>query len=52
MLLTSNLASVITGAIVGPFLGAVVTLLYFDQRFRREGLDIELLNRALSERPR
>jgi hypothetical protein len=48
LLLSSNLASILTGAVVGPFTGGVVTLLYFDQRFRQEGLDIELLQQVQS----
>jgi hypothetical protein len=46
-LLSSHLATVLTGAVVGPFSSGVPAMQYFDQRFRKEGLDIELLNRAL-----
>jgi len=41
--LVSTLASVITT----PFLAAVLAVLYFDLRVRKEGLDLELLTRAL-----
>jgi hypothetical protein len=50
LLLSSNLASVISGAIVGPFTGAVSVLQYLDQRFRKEGFDIELINHVQSRR--
>jgi hypothetical protein len=50
LLLSSNLASVISGAIVGPFAGAVSVLQYLDQRFRKEGFDIELINHVQSRR--
>jgi len=45
LLLSSYLASVVTGAVTSPFTGGVSALQYFDQRFRKEGYDIELLNR-------
>ena len=45
LLLSSYLASVVTGAVTSPFTGGVSALQYFDQRFRKEGHDIELLNR-------
>ena len=32
----------LSGAIIGPFAGAIAVLQYFDQRFRKEGFDIEL----------
>ena len=46
MLLTSHVSTVLSGGLVGPFTGGVMALQYLDQRFRKEGLDIELLNRT------
>jgi hypothetical protein len=46
-LLVSDVATVLTGALVGPVSAAVVALQYYDQRFRKEGLDIQLLNKSL-----
>ena len=37
-------AAVVTGAVTNPFTGGVTALQYYDQRFRKEGHDIELLN--------
>ena len=48
VLLSSHLSTVLVGALVGPFTAAVMALQYYDQRFRKEGLDIELLNRSLA----
>jgi hypothetical protein len=45
LLMSSYLASVVTGAVTSPFTGGVTALQYYDQRFRKEGHDIELLNR-------
>ena len=56
MLLTSHVSTILTGALIGPFTSGVLVLLYLDQRFRKEGLDIELIDRTLGpgspERPR
>lgn len=52
VLLTSNVATVLTGALVGPFSASVVALQYYDQRFRKEGLDIQLLQQSLQPGPR
>lgn len=52
MLLISNVSTVLTGALVGPFTSAVMALQYYDQRFRKEGLDIALLNQSLQSGPR
>jgi hypothetical protein len=52
MLLVTNVATVLTGALVGPFNAAVLALQYYDQRFRKEGLDIQLLNQSLHAGPR
>lgn len=47
LLLSTNLATVLTGALVGPFSAGVTGLQYVDQRFRKEGLDITLLDETL-----
>jgi hypothetical protein len=52
MMLTSNLSTVLTGGLLGPFTGGVLALQYIDQRFRKEGLDIELLNQTSRPAPR
>ncbi len=51
LLLCTYLATVVTGSVTSPFTGGVTALQYYDQRFRKEGHDIELLNRALSQPP-
>lgn len=50
-LLATNLSTLLTTAIVGPFVAGVTTLQYVDQRFRKEGLDLALLEDALGDRP-
>ena len=35
--------------LIYPFLGSLITVLYFDLRIRREGYDVELMARALGE---
>jgi hypothetical protein len=52
LLLSSNISTVLTGALVGPFTASVVALQYYDQRFRKEGLDIQLLQQTLQSGPR
>jgi hypothetical protein len=52
LLLASNVSSILIGALVGPFNAAVLALQYYDQRFRKEGLDIQLLNQSLHAGPR
>ncbi|MCW2846744.1 MAG: hypothetical protein JWR90_718 [Marmoricola sp.] len=52
VLLTSNLSTVLTGALVGPFSAGIAALQYYDQRFRKEGLDIQLLQQTLQDGPR
>ena len=52
MLLSSNISTVLTGALVGPFSAGVMALQYYDQRFRKEGLDIQLLQQSLQPGPR
>lgn len=51
LLLSSNVATIVSGALVAPFTGAVAVLQYLDQRFRKEGFDIELINHVQSRRP-
>jgi hypothetical protein len=41
------LGTALLGALVGPFSNAVVTLLYYDQRVRKEGLDVQLAVEAM-----
>jgi membrane-anchored glycerophosphoryl diester phosphodiesterase (GDPDase) len=45
-LLVTGIATVISAAIVQPFVAAVSALLYIDQRIRKEAYDVELLGRA------
>jgi hypothetical protein len=49
--LASDLASGIAGLIMTPFQLIVITLLYFDQRVRKEGYDMEILADRLGYRP-
>jgi hypothetical protein len=51
MLLSTNISTVLTGALVGPFSAGVMALQYYDQRFRKEGLDIQLLQQSLQPGP-
>lgn len=46
MMLSSHLSTILTGGLLGPFTGGVLALQYMDQRFRKEGLDIELLEQT------
>ena len=48
--LSANVAGVLV-VLIYPFIGAMLTLLYFDLRIRREGYDIELMSRALEQPP-
>lgn len=48
--LASNVAGVFVVALY-PFLSALLALLYYDLRIRREGYDLELIARALGEAP-
>src|SRR5262245_30171751 len=45
-LLATGIGTVISSAIVQPFVAAVSALLYVDQRIRKEAYDVELLGRA------
>lgn len=49
-LLITNLARVVEGGIVAPFSGCVAVLLYLDQRFRKEGFDIDLIQHVQQRR--
>ncbi len=51
LLLSSNVATIVSGGVVAPFTGAVAVLQYLDQRFRKEGFDIELINHVQGRRP-
>ncbi len=51
LLLCTYVATIVTGSVTSPFTGGVTALQYFDQRFRKEGHDIELLNRTLTQPP-
>jgi hypothetical protein len=42
-LLVSSAAGIISGILTTPFLAAIVAVIYFDLRVRKEGLDLELL---------
>jgi hypothetical protein len=46
--LVSAVAGIIGGVVATPFQAAVSTLLYIDLRVRKEGLDVELLARAIA----
>ncbi len=43
------LAGTISGTLTTPFTAAIFTLVYFDQRVRSEGFDLELLAQGLGE---
>jgi membrane-anchored glycerophosphoryl diester phosphodiesterase (GDPDase) len=45
-LLLTGVGTVISAAVVQPFVAAVSALLYVDQRIRKEAYDVELLSRA------
>ena len=45
-LLVTGAATVISAALMQPFVAAVSALLYLDQRIRKEAYDVELLGRA------
>jgi hypothetical protein len=48
LILTSTLATLVTQLLTTPFQAAIVALLYFDLRVRKEGFDLELLAARLS----
>jgi hypothetical protein len=43
-------AGTVSGTLTTPFTAAIFTLVYFDQRVRREGFDLELLAQGLGEK--
>ena len=47
----SFVASVAAAAIATPILASILTVLYFDQRVRKEGFDLQLLAEGIGERP-
>ena len=46
-----SLANIVSTVVVTPFSAAVVTVLYFDMRVRKEGFDLELLARQVGVDP-
>lgn len=52
MILSSHLSTILVRGLFGPFTGGVLALQYLDQRFRKEGLDIELLHQTSQPAPR
>jgi len=50
MELASTASSVVV-VVVYPFIGCLMTVLYFDLRIRREGYDVEQLTKALDDLP-
>jgi hypothetical protein len=45
------ISNIVANAVTVPFTAAVIVVLYFDLRVRKEGLDIELLTRRLDDEP-
>jgi Membrane domain of glycerophosphoryl diester phosphodiesterase len=43
--------SMLANVVVYPFIGIIVTLLYYDQRIRKEGFDIDVMSQAFGEQP-
>jgi hypothetical protein len=43
----SSVSSFVVGALVGPVITIALTLLYFDQRVRKEAFDLEHMMRSL-----
>jgi len=48
--ITSVIAGTVSVTLTTPFTAAIFSLVYFDQRVRREGFDLELLAQGLGER--
>jgi len=46
-LIVSTLISVVSSVITTPFMAAVLVLIYFDLRVRKEGFDLELLSQGV-----
>ena len=49
--LVSFLSNTVLTAITTPLFAAIVTVLYFDQRVRKEGFDLQLLAEGMGESP-
>ncbi len=49
--LASGIAGLVTGALTTPFTAGIDALLYVDQRIRREGLDVQLVQTAQGAAP-
>jgi hypothetical protein len=47
--LATVIAGTVSGTLTTPFTAAIFSLVYFDQRVRREGFDLELLAQGLGE---
>jgi hypothetical protein len=47
--LATVVAGTVSGTLTTPFTAAIFSLVYFDQRVRREGFDLELLAKGLGE---
>jgi hypothetical protein len=46
-----QVVSMLANVFVYPFIGIVATLLYYDQRIRKEGFDIEVMSQAFADQP-
>jgi hypothetical protein len=46
-----SVANIATSVVVTPFSAAVITVLYFDARVRKEGFDLELMARRIGVEP-
>jgi Membrane domain of glycerophosphoryl diester phosphodiesterase len=51
-LLVAAAAGIVSGILTTPFLAAIVAVIYFDLRVRKEGLDLELLAQGVGIEPR
>ena len=52
LMLSSHVSTILTGALLGPFTACVLALMYVDERFRKEGMDIALLEQTLGAQGR
>jgi hypothetical protein len=50
-LFVQSIANIVANVVTVPFSAAVLVVLYYDLRVRKEGLDIELLARGLDDEP-
>jgi len=46
-LLVASAAGIVSGILTTPFVAAIVAVIYFDLRVRKEGLDLELLSQGV-----